>query len=304
MRLVTYDRGGARRLGAWVGEAVVDLPDAVGHPAFPTTMESLVPRGGGSLLDAARDALDRPDYWEHCVVPHARLLVPLLPWNDGGGTDVAVASRPPPSDVPWLIGPTDRVPWPAAGSLDYELELACIVGREAGDVPVEDAHRHVFGYTLVVGWRRVAASPGGEDDAFAGASLGPCVVTADEFDPAASTLTFSVNGRVRSRGGFDHATWSFPDLVSHLSRQATLRPGEVLGSGTFPGGRGADVGVRLRPGAVVGAGATGIGTFVVTLGAPGERAADGARPGADPDAAARPPLRLLRAAPDVVVPAS
>ena len=46
MRLVTYDRGGARRLGAWVDGTVVDLPDAVGHPSFPTTMEALVEHNG------------------------------------------------------------------------------------------------------------------------------------------------------------------------------------------------------------------------------------------------------------------
>src|SRR2546427_4282641 len=79
MRLVTYDRGGARRLGAWVGRAVVDLPDAVGHPAFPTTMETLVGRCGGTPLDAARDALTHPPYVRDCRVPGAPLLAPVIP---------------------------------------------------------------------------------------------------------------------------------------------------------------------------------------------------------------------------------
>src|SRR6266508_6688215 len=60
MRLVTYDRGGARRLGAWVGGIVVDLPDAVGHPAFPTTMEALIALHGGTTLDAALESTDSP----------------------------------------------------------------------------------------------------------------------------------------------------------------------------------------------------------------------------------------------------
>jgi hypothetical protein len=285
MRLVTYDRGGARRLGAWVEERVVDLPDAVGHPAFPTTMEAFVARSGGSLLEAACDAVERPAYWEPCVVDHPRLLTPLLP-----------VSGPATPHAPWLLGPEDRVPWPAEGSLDYELELACVVGRAGRDLGAAQVERHVFGYTLVVGWRLAGAEP--DAARYAGASLGPSIVTRDEFDPAASTITFSIDGRVRSRGGFAGAPSSFADLVAHLSRVGPLRAGEVIGSGTFPGGRGVDVGARLRPGAVVGAGATGIGTFVVALGARGEPVPEGAAPApAAFTAGGRP--RLLRAVPDL-----
>src|SRR6266536_159101 len=79
MRLVTYDRGGARRLGAWVGGLVVDLPDAVGHPAFPTTMEALIALHGGTTLDAAREALSHPANVKEFRVPGARLLPPIVP---------------------------------------------------------------------------------------------------------------------------------------------------------------------------------------------------------------------------------
>ena len=71
MRLVTYDRGGHRRLGAILEGEVVDLPDAVGHPAFPSTLESLVASSRGSILDAARAALERDDAWE-CARATAR----------------------------------------------------------------------------------------------------------------------------------------------------------------------------------------------------------------------------------------
>jgi hypothetical protein len=58
MRLVTYDRRGHRRLGAILDGRVVDLPDAVGHPAFPTTLEAFVQSSRGTVLDAARAAYD------------------------------------------------------------------------------------------------------------------------------------------------------------------------------------------------------------------------------------------------------
>jgi 2-keto-4-pentenoate hydratase/2-oxohepta-3-ene-1,7-dioic acid hydratase in catechol pathway len=199
--------------------------------------------------------------------------------------------------APWLLGPEDRVPWPAEGSLDYELELACVVGRNGQDVDGADVERHVFGYTLVVGWR-MSEGASSDEPRYAGASLGPSIVTRDDFDPEEATLTFSVDGRVRSRGSFAGAPSSFADLLAHLSRVGPLRAGEIVGSGTFPGGRGADVGARLRPGAVVGAGATGIGTFVVALGARGEPVPPVAVPApARFTAGGRP--RLLRAVPDL-----
>ena len=78
MRLVTYSRDGTRRLGAWIAEGIVDLPDAVGHPAFPTTLEALLHRNGGTVLEAVYEALEKPDTLDY-LVPRAKLLVPLLP---------------------------------------------------------------------------------------------------------------------------------------------------------------------------------------------------------------------------------
>ena len=71
MRLVTYDRGGHRRLGAIIEGEVVDLPDAVGHPAFPSTLDDLVSSSRGSVMDAARAALQRDDAWNWRVPSRA-----------------------------------------------------------------------------------------------------------------------------------------------------------------------------------------------------------------------------------------
>ena len=62
MRFVTYEQGGRRRLGTILDDRVVDLPGLVGHPAFPTSLESLVQRNGGTLMPAARAALERGVY--------------------------------------------------------------------------------------------------------------------------------------------------------------------------------------------------------------------------------------------------
>src|SRR6476469_7777438 len=99
MRFVTYDRGGQRRLGAILEGEVVDLPDAVGHPAFHTTLEGLVSSSRGTVMDAARAALQRDDAW-NWRVPKPRVLTPLLPWYPSPcsprapGTSIAGSSGP------------------------------------------------------------------------------------------------------------------------------------------------------------------------------------------------------------------
>ena len=79
VRLVTFDRRGRRRLGAIVGNRVVDLAGMVGHPAFPSTMEALVARPRGTVLDAARAALERTEELAGWTVRSPRLLAPILP---------------------------------------------------------------------------------------------------------------------------------------------------------------------------------------------------------------------------------
>jgi 2-keto-4-pentenoate hydratase/2-oxohepta-3-ene-1,7-dioic acid hydratase in catechol pathway len=256
MRLVTYDRGGARRLGAWMGRVVIDLPDVVGHPAFPTTMELLVARSGGSTLDAARDALSDPMYVRENRVPKARLLVPVVPIS-------LLEHR-------WILGPEDPVPWPTwAEEIDYHLEVACVIGRQGRDLTTSQAASVLFGYTLMNDWSCQGGSGNGPPriERFA-TSLGPCIVTADEFDPRRGRLVARVNGEVWSQGRLDEALATFPQLVAEISRSQTLYPGDIVGSGTFRGGCALDLGMRVPQSAVVELEAEGIGVLRNRLGAP------------------------------------
>ncbi|HEY3211076.1 MAG TPA: fumarylacetoacetate hydrolase family protein [Actinomycetota bacterium] len=263
MRLVTYDRGGARRLGAWVGGTVVDLPGAVGHPAFPTTMEALIALHGGTTLDAAREALSHPENVTEFRVPGARLLPPIVPIS-------LLEHR-------WILGPEDRLPWPpGADAVDYQVEVACIVGQFCRDVSLEEASGVIFGYTLMNDWaaRAGRVTKGGRGrrprvDRFA-TSLGPCVVTADEFDPARGRLVARVDGKLWSEGDLGSARGTFPQLLAQFSAQQEMYPGDVLGSGTFPGGCAMDLGLTLRPGAMVQLEAEGIGALRNRVGFPQE----------------------------------
>jgi fumarylacetoacetate (FAA) hydrolase len=131
-------------------------------------------------------------------------------------------------------------------ALDYELELACVIGKESCDLPDDDtALEAVAGFTIMNDWsardlQRVEMAVGlgpskGKDFA---TSLGPELVTFDEladryhdgrFD---LEMTASVNGRLLSRANSSSMYWTWPQLLAHASRDATLRPGDVLGSGT------------------------------------------------------------------------
>lgn len=264
MRLVTYDRGGARRLGAWVDGALVDLPDAVGHPSFPTTMEALVAHNGGTTLDAARDALGHQEYVEEFAVRTPRLLAPLLPPSFRGQRDI--------------LGPDEELSWPPlAESVDYQMEVACIIGRLGRDLANDRASSVIFGYTLLNDWstpwnppERPAGEASGSRRGFA-VSLGPCVVTPDEFEPSAGKLRARIDGELWSEGDLASARGTFSDLIAQESRGRDLYPGDVYGSGTFPGGSSLDLGRTLPAGAVVELEADGIGILRNRLGKPGRR---------------------------------
>jgi 2-keto-4-pentenoate hydratase/2-oxohepta-3-ene-1,7-dioic acid hydratase in catechol pathway len=287
VKLVTYDRRGHRRLGALLGDRVVDVPDLVGHPAFPVTMEALVTSNGGTVLDAARAALQRDDAEEH-VVPGARLLVPLLPSSlrDFVAFEQHVGPSRSRRSVPAarafremplyhkgnhraVAGPEEEIPWPRfTKELDYELEVAAVVGRYGRDLEPAEAESVILGYTLMNDWSardaerkemRAGLGPGRSKD-FA-TSLGPCIVTPEEVDPHALVLVGRVDGEVWSEGTLAGARWSFPEMIAHVSWGEDVWPGDVYGSGTFVGGCGADLGRRLRPGVVVQLESEGIGVL-------------------------------------------
>ncbi len=262
VKLVSYDKRGHRRLGALTGGRVVDLPEAVGHPVFPTTMEALVSSSGGTVLDAARDALDRDDALEFAV-RGARLLAPLLPASirtvrpptpsrRGGHDPMAWYGMPgyAERDARSVAGPDQEVPARPGRGASLELWLACVVGRRGRDLSPQEADGMIFGYTLMAGW----SSPD------APTLLGPCIVTADQIDPTDAVLAVRVGGDVRAEAAVADQPWPVPDLVAHLSWNRDLEPGDVLGSA------GARAAGSIAPGSVVEMEAAGIGVLRSRMG--------------------------------------
>jgi 2-keto-4-pentenoate hydratase/2-oxohepta-3-ene-1,7-dioic acid hydratase in catechol pathway len=254
MRLVTYDRRGHRRLGAILGGEVVDLPDAVGHPAFPTTLEALVASSGGTVMDAARVALERDDTPRH-VVKQARILPPLFPTSLLTPDAQAGVERR-------IVGPEEDVPWPAGAAwLDYEPKVAAVLGRETSHASSDEVRPNIFGYTLVSDW----AAHGASGDPLATAeglplAIGPCVVTADELDAQAMVVQVKVDGEQLAKGNLNGVAESLFSLISEASRLAVLGRGDAFALSPF-GRADLDPSRRLWPGASVELAAEGIGTL-------------------------------------------
>jgi 2-keto-4-pentenoate hydratase/2-oxohepta-3-ene-1,7-dioic acid hydratase in catechol pathway len=166
-----------------------------------------------------------------------------------------------------IIGPGDpiRIPYERC-QVDYEVELAVVIGRRAHRLAPEDALDAVFGYTLVndvsardVQVRNAQVTLGKNFDTFC--PIGPTVVGVDQIgDPSKLRITARVNGEIRQDASTADMLFGIPELLSRLSHVMTLEPGDIVTTGT-PAGVGCfrDPPLYLRPGDLVAVEADGIG---------------------------------------------
>jgi 2-keto-4-pentenoate hydratase/2-oxohepta-3-ene-1,7-dioic acid hydratase in catechol pathway len=191
-----------------------------------------------------------------------------------------------------IVGPEDDVAVPPGCSeLDFELEVAAVVGMGGADLTPEDAERHIAGYVVMNDWsardiqrREMKQSLGpvkGKDFA---TSLGPMLVTPEELAGAKRgrsydlTMTARVNGVEYSRASLADIYWSFGEMLAYASRGTRVEPGDVIGSGTCGTGcilelslvHGTDRYPWLRPGDIVELSVDRLGTLRnrVVAGAP------------------------------------
>lgn len=284
MKLVTFDRDGAARLGAVAGDLIVDLcalATAAGETC-PATMLALIEAGPEALDNVKRLMAAHDGAWPAGTtvkLADTRLLAPIqrLPKGVIGvglnysehveessrtmDTDRDMPSHPviffkPPTAV---IGPEDSIVHNQAqtSQLDWESELGVVIGRRCRDVAPGDALDQVFGYTCVNDISARDLRHGGQwcfakgQDTFA--PMGPWIVTADEIeDPHALRIGLRVNGVTKQDGNTRQMIFRVPALIAHLSSGITLEPGDVIATGSPAG-----VGISyvppqfLKPGDVV-----------------------------------------------------
>ena len=143
-----------------------------------------------------------------------------------------------------ILGPDDVVPWPSyTDKLDYECEVAAIVGRGGRDVATDDAESYVFGYTVMNDWSardiqkdEMSCWLGPAKGKDFATSLGPVLVTPDELDGSSGEMVARVNGEERSRGNLASMFHKWDALLAQAARNTVLAPGDVVGSGTVGSG--------------------------------------------------------------------
>jgi acylpyruvate hydrolase len=263
MRLVTFEIDGLQRLGAVVGERVIDLPEAavsLGIGSLPSEMLELL-RLGDAGLETARATLAAAGDGQRGIGQYAhdlagvRLRAPIrVPGKivcvGQNYRDHVLEQNAQMPERPILfakfstciIGPDDEIIHPTTTTqLDYEVELVVVIGRAGKHISRERAYEHVAGY---VAGQDVTARDlqRGDGQWVRGkaqdttAPLGPYLVTRDEIpDPQALDIKLWVNGELRQDSNTRNLIFDVPHLISFISEGITLMPGDIIYTGTPPG---------------------------------------------------------------------
>ncbi len=254
MRLVSFSLdGGSARPGLVVGDEVIDLGDPV--TGLPSTMRELLALGPVALEQAraapagraARHAL--AEVRRHAPVPDPPAILAI---GMNYRAHVAEMGREPPEWQYWfnkqrtaIAGPGDGIVLPVASDMvDYEGELAMVIGRRCQHVPAARAHEVVAGYTVINDvsardwqWRTPTFTVGKSFDTHA--PCGPELVTGDELgDPGALTIRTWVNEELRQDSTTADLIFGCAAMIEYLTTAFPLEPGTVIATGT-PAGVGA-----------------------------------------------------------------
>jgi len=276
------------RIGPMAGEVVPpDMAAFLGNGQVRT-----------HVLDEIRDAQDELAATDHNVLgqrvtyrlEEVRLLAPVArppSIRDCSAFEEHVRNCSGPRGVPeqWyrhptyykgnphsVVGTDVPVRRPAGETrMDYELEFAVVIGTPGRDIPVSEADRYIAGYTVFndVSCRDIQMAemkaflgPAKGKDFDGGNVLGPYLVTPEDFNPlAANAMIARVDGVEWSHGTTDTAHYSPAEIVSHISRDETLRAGDVIGVGTVGRGSGLELGRFPEMGQVVELEVAGLGAL-------------------------------------------
>ncbi len=159
-----------------------------------------------------------------------------------------------------ILGPDEECPWPSyTEHLDFELELAMVVGAPGRDISVEEAGEHIFGFTVLndfsardIQAQEMTAWLGPAKGKDFASGLGPCIVTVNEIGAEPDLqMACRVNGEEWGRARSSEARWKWAEMIAHVSRSEDIHGGDVYGSGTPGGCCGLDLGRKLAPGDIV-----------------------------------------------------
>lgn len=270
MKLVTFSDGRGEGIGALHSSAkkIIDFRDV---PGLPSSMIEFI-SAGPSAIEIANGAIDAPtslididnveiiapiprparnifcigkNYRTHIDEMHESGWDKSLKSPDAPGHLVVFTKSPrsvigPETEIPRYLDPED--------SVDYEAEIAVVIGEGGRGISAESAEKHIFGYTLfndvsarALQMRHEQWFMGKSIDGFG--PMGPYLVTPDEIeDVDALRIVLSVNGEIRQDAIVAHMIFDIPTIIETLSRTMTLYPGDVIATGTPDG-----VGMGFKP---------------------------------------------------------
>src|SRR2546422_3123931 len=266
MKLCTYDTGDGARAGVIVAERVVDVATLLGEQGGLRDIRALLDLPNDPLT-RLKSALGSASAAQGILLASVRLRAPILQpptvrdfmvyeghANAGGTRQLSDAWYRLPifyfSSPLRIFGPEEAVPYPSASDqLDYELELAAVIGREGNNVAEADAFAYIAGFTIFNDWScrdlqrdEMEARLGPAKGKDSATSLGPWIVTTDDLAPYLRDgrlhvrCTLKVNGVqwMDNNGGLMYHTWGA--MLERASRDSRIVPGDVLGGGTVTGG--------------------------------------------------------------------
>jgi len=282
MKLLTFKLGGVEHLGALTETGVVSLSAAVPEDLMFSSMQHFIEAGEPALVRAyavlesrpatipsdqvgwvaplplpaqIRDCLGFEEHLKNSFESAIKLSAMAADDPMKAEQALRASGRFAVPDV-WYQQPLyykanrfsvaqsgKDIVWPAYSEvMDFELELACIIGKKGKDIEKGNAEDHIFGYTiyndLSARDAQMLESPGmlgpakskDFDDSII---LGPVIVTKDELDdPYNLRMQARVNGETWCDNNSNTIHWTFSDMIAHISKSETLHPGEVIGSGT------------------------------------------------------------------------
>ncbi|EGU56164.1 hypothetical protein VINI7043_24417 [Vibrio nigripulchritudo ATCC 27043] len=269
MRLVTFrpDIQSESRLGAIVDNMVIDLSHLGHHDgsALPSDMLAFIDMGPNAIQIARSLTEKYHNKWPSGTslpLENVTLLAPIprprknifgiglnyvehvaessrtLDTDKDLPTEPVIFSKPPTT----VIGPGDAIEHNAniTQQLDWEVELAVVMGTRAKKVAKEAALNHVFGYSLMIDMSARDCRRAGQwiyskgQDTFA--PFGPCIVTADEIpDPQNLNLSLKVNKETKQNSNTRHMLFKVDELIEDISQGITLEPGDIIATGTPEG---------------------------------------------------------------------
>ncbi|WP_394235267.1 fumarylacetoacetate hydrolase family protein [Niallia oryzisoli] len=286
MRFINYKNGDSIRLGIKTDQGIIDVEQAAKTYALdmPTKIEDVIAGGDtaimqlSSLLEKETAYLLEEDLvYAPCVTNPEKIICVGLNYVDHANESNMDIPTSPVLFSKFnnsLAAHNQTIELPkGAEKFDYEVELVIVIGKEAANVSKEEALSYVFGYTVGndlsardLQFRSGQWLLGKSLDNFG--PVGPYLVTADELDPSNLDIECRVNGDVKQKANTRDMIFDCATLISYISEYMTLKPGDIIFSGTPEGvvlGYPEEQQEWLKPGDEVQVSVEQIGTLVNVL---------------------------------------